>query len=350
MKGQFRPEIVPDPEIVSPSPTTEGEFLDETVYADLYRLVDEEGLPYFVRLNGQGTVELFLVFENIDAFREATTDAVSIEFKTYQNKLLAVIWTLSDPMNPLGFPLSFDIDKEEDRFMALALIGQAETPIHYLAYMDRRVLHIFSESITFSQAEKDWVEGIIRRLYEDEQLDEAPAEEVREGELATIPVSVLSDAILREKGIAYEFRYSEQQNQQEAEEAQALLMNTLQQSLLVVRRHARSEVRESKCTIWAGQDRETITLFVTPDLTTLFQDSRVAEGEANPFTRFLGDIPTYQGSRSDHPLMRGAYPILRYESGQLFHLELDESTQERLSRLFDSVEWSAQMSNPYDKG
>lgn len=347
MKGQFRPEIVPDPQIVSPSPATVGEFLDEADFRDLYRLAGEEGLPYFVRLNGEGTVELFLVFENVEAFSEATSDAVSIEFKTYQNKLLAIIWTLSDPMNPLGFPLSFDIAKEEDRFMALALIGQPETPIHYLSYTDRRVLHIYSETITFSQAEREWVEGIIRRLYEEEQVEEAPAEEVRETELATVPVSVLSDEMLREQGIAYEFRYPGQLQQSEEEEEQALLMNTLQQSLLVVRRHARSEVRESKCTIWAGQDREKITLFITPDLSMLFQDSRITDGEANPFSRFFGDIPSYQGNRPDHPLMRGAYPILRYESGQLFHLELDESTQERLSRLFDSVGWSAQISNPY---
>ncbi|WP_134686462.1 hypothetical protein [Brevibacillus migulae] len=348
MNGPFRPVIIPDPNIQSPGPDTVGQFLEETGFADLYRLAGDEGLPYFVRLNGEGVAELYLVFENIEAFSEATSDAVSIEFKTYQQKLLAIIWTLTDPQNPLGFPLSFDISKEEDRFMALTLIEQAGTPIHYLAYMDQRILHIFSETITFSQEEKTRATGYVRRLYEQDSTDQAPAEEeVKEGELLSIPASVLSDEILLQSGTVYRFRHPRSMGQEEREEAEALLMNTLQQSLLVVRRHARSEVRESACTVWAGQEPEHVSLYITPELHSLFEDIHTADGEANPFTRFLRGIPSFEESKPDTPLKRGAYPILRYDAGQLYHLELEETFQERLLRLAEEAGWQDVSANPY---
>lgn len=347
MMGSYRPKIVPDPVAISPGIATVGEFLDETEYADLYRLVSEEGLPYFVRLNDAGTVELFLVFESVEDFSEATSDAVSIEFKTYRQKLLAILWTLTDPQNPLGFPLTFDIDKDTDRFMALALIEQKETPVHYLCYTDRRILHIFSETITFSQEERKRVEGYIRRLYEKEQVEDMAAreEEIREGELTSIPASSLPDELLRQDGTVYRFQSFAPSEQNEQQELEAHLMNTLHQALLVVRRHARSEVRESKCTIWAGQDPKAISLYVTPDVTALFQD--VAQGEADPFTRFFQEIPAFVESKAETPLIHGAYPILRYESGQLYHLELDESTTQRLRRLYAQFGLSDSSTNPY---
>ncbi|HZG15632.1 MAG TPA: hypothetical protein VE710_11500 [Candidatus Bathyarchaeia archaeon] len=348
MNGPFRPVIVPDPTIHSPGHETVGEFLEETRFADLYRLAGDEGLPYFVRLNGEGVAELYLVFENVEDFSEATSDAVSIEFKTYQQKLLAIIWTLSDPQNPLGFPLSFDISKEEDRFMALTMIEQPGTPIHYLAYMDQRILHIFSETITFSQEEKTRAEGYVRRLFEQDTTDQATAEEeVKEGELLSIPASALTDEILLQGGTVYRFRHPQNWGQEEREEAEALLMNTLQQSLLVVRRHARSEVRESSCTIWAGQEQESISLYVTPELDSLFQDIQAADGEANPFARFFRVIPSFEESKPDSPLQRGAYPILRYDAGQLYHIELDEAFQQRLLRLVEQAGLSDLSPNPY---
>lgn len=122
MSEDFYPVLSPDRALRSPEAATQGEVLDKSAYRDLYELASEAGLPYFARLNGQGEVELYLVFESVDAFVEQTRDAVSVEFKTYQGKLLGVIWTLSDPLQPLGFPLTFDIRQAEQRGMALKML------------------------------------------------------------------------------------------------------------------------------------------------------------------------------------------------------------------------------------
>ena len=132
---------------VSPDEQTQGEILDKEKFHDVYKLVEEDGLPYFARLNGRGEVELYLVFETVDAFSEQTRDAVSVEFKTYQNKLLAVIWTLTDPLQPLGFPLSFDIRAVDERFVALTILQQPFTTLHYLAYENGQMTHIYSEDV-----------------------------------------------------------------------------------------------------------------------------------------------------------------------------------------------------------
>lgn len=345
MAEAYEPQIDPDMTYASPDESTQGECLDPIRFHDLYKLAGEEGLPYFARLNGQGVAELFLVFESVDAFSEQTRDAVSIEFKTYQNKLLAVIWTLSDPLQPLGFPLSFDIHHAEERHMAQRMLGQAATPLHYLAYEEGNLTHIFSESITFSEEEIERANGMIHALFTGEQGELPKEAEVREEETETISALSLSQAVLMEDGAAYVLDYGRMQGTLGEEEAQHLLMRTVQQAVWVMRRHSRSDVRDSAFTVWAAQQGEKLSLVVTPLFSHLFEVIHTSEDEANPFTRFLMTLPAFLHSAEVSPVQIGAYPLLRYEKGRLYHLELDEQMQQRLSELHQQA-FSGEV-NPY---
>jgi hypothetical protein len=341
----FRPVYTPDPSLASPSPATMGEVLDPVRFADLYRLAGEEGLPYFARVNASGDVELFLIFESVDSFSESTRDAVSVEFKTYRNKLLAVIWTLTDPLDPLGFPLAFDIRQAEERYMALRMVEQAETPLHYFAYEEGRLTHIFTEAITFSDEEAARVEEYIRLLYEGRQESLPVDAEVREEVMATIPATSLSEDVLSTEGVAYVLRYDRMRKKYGEEQAQHLLMSTLQQAVWVMRRHSRSEVRSSAFTVWAAEQGEILHLFVTPILSGLFPVVHSSEDESNPFTRFLLALPEFVETWEGSPLSVGAYPILRYAAGKLYHLELNEETQQQLAALF--ARNNPAQANPY---
>jgi hypothetical protein len=343
--SQFRPQISPDSSLASPSAETLGEVLDRDRFADLYRLVEGEGLPYFARVNGEGGVELFLVFESVDAFSESTRDAVSVEFKTYRNHLLAIIWTLTDPLNPLGFPLKFDIKKAEDRYMALQVLEQPETPLHYFAFEDGRITHIYTEAITFTPGEAARAEGYIRHLYDGTEEALPQEAEVREEAIASIPATALADETLTAEGVAYILRYGRMREKLGEDKAQHLLMSTIQQAVWVMRRHSRSEVRSSSFTVWAAEQGELLYLFVTPGLFDLFEVVHTSEDEANPFTRFLFALPEFVETQEGVPLSIGAYPILRYESGKLYHLELDEETQRHLAALHART--LSHSSNPY---
>jgi hypothetical protein len=333
MVQPFRPHISPDPALASPSPRTLGEVLAPDVFADLYRLAAEEGLPYFARLNAAGEVELFLVFESVDAFSESTRDAVSVEFKAYQNKLLAVIWTLSDPQNPLGFPLAFDIKQPEERYMALRMLEQPETLLHYLAYEEGQLTHIFTEAITFGPAEIARVQETIRSLYEGKREALPEETEVREEPIASIPAVSLPDSVLTEAGVGYLLQFERMREQHGREAAEHLLMSTVQQAVWVMRRHARSEVRSSAFTVWVAEHGQLFCLAVTPGLFHLFEVVHTSEDEFNPFHRFLLALPEFVETRELIPLELGAYPILRYDAGKLYHLELDEATQKHLANL-----------------
>lgn len=345
MTELFRPVFRPDETRSSPSAATMGDTLTEAAFSDLYRHVRDEGLPYFTRVNNSGDVELYLVFESIDAFSDATRDAVSVEFKTYRHALLAVIWTLVDPREPLGFPLSFDIKQQDQRYMALRMVEQPELWIHYLSFSDGEITHIYSEASTFSNKEKEQVNQLIRYLFEeqpDEQQKPAQAHEVKEEELISISAATLADDVLEEAGTAYLIDFGRLAAEQGEEGAQALLMNTVQQAVLVMRRHSRSEVRESAFTIWAGEQQGALWLFVTPMLYSLFEVVHSSEDEANPFARFLYALPFYLETVDASPLECGAYPILRYENGKLYHLELDELTATRLAELAKKQEFAAE--------
>ncbi|MGG1659396.1 hypothetical protein [Brevibacillus sp. NRS-1366] len=319
--------------------------MDRVRYHDLYQLVEAEGLPYFARLNGRAEVELYLVFETVDAFSEQTRDAVSIEFKTYQNKLLAVIWTLSDPLQPLGFPLSFDIRSAEERYVALTILQQPFTVLHYLAFEEGQLTHIYSEAIHFSAEEVSRAKDMVRSLYDGNPASMPKAAEVREEETQTIPAMSLPDSVLQEMGMAFILQYKRMLATHGEEEAQHLLMSTVKQAVWVMRRHTRSEVRDSSFTVWAAEQGEQLYLVVTPSLSHLFEVVHMSEDEANPFSRFLMTLPDYVQTEDAAPLRLGAFPLLRYESGQLYHLELDEELQEHLAHLSRQAFPGA--SNPY---
>lgn len=346
MGDAFWPVIMADPTLCSPSEETQGDVLDQQSFADLYQLVKEEGLPYFTRLRADGDVELYLVFESIEEFSEATSDAVSIEFKTYQDKLLAVIWTVTDPIHPLGFPLTFDIKKETDRFMALRMLEQAAVQIHYLSFENDRITHIFTEEATFSAQETERTQGYIRRLYEGKSSNhDAEAEEVKEEPIRSIDADTLAEQVLLEKGVSYSLHYGTLANREGQEAAQNLVMGTVHQAMLVMRRHARSEVRESSFTVWVAQQEETLAVIISPALDHLFAAADTFEEGANPFSRFLQELPEFLETKDVSPLQLGAYPILRYQAGRLFHLELSEETQHHLAHLYEKERSSA--ANPY---
>lgn len=334
MSEDFYPVLSPDRALRSPEAATQGEVLDKGAYRDLYELASEAGLPYFARLNGQGEVELYLVFESVDAFVEQTRDAVSVEFKTYQGKLLGVIWTLSDPLQPLGFPLTFDIRQAEQRGMALKMLEQPRTFLHYLAYVGGELTHIYSEAISFSTAEVERTREMIRSLFEGRSEAIPQEAQVREEETLSIPALSLPDAVLAEEGLAFVFRYRRMVEAHGAEGAQHLLMSTVRQAVWVMRRHARSEVRESSFTVWVAERGELLELIVTPGLSDLFEVVHMSEDEANPFSRFLLTLPEYVETKEVSPLRLGAFPFLRYENGALYQLELDERVQEHLRALF----------------
>lgn len=337
MSELFRPVFLPDATLVSPSSSTMGEVLEPSTFSDLYHHVRDEGLPYFARVNGDGDVELYLVFESIDAFSDATRDAVSVEFKTYKETLLAVIWTLADPKEPLGFPLSFDVKREEERYMALRMVEQPQLWIHYLSFTDGQITHIYSETSTFSAAEKAHVGELISYLYEATPAERtqhtAARHEVKEEELISIPADSLPDDVFEQAGTAYLFDFAKWAREEGEEGAQARLMHTLQQAVLVMRRHSRSEVRESAFTIWAGEQQDVLWLFVTPMLYPLFEVVHASEDEANPFARFFYTLPAYLETVDASPLACGAFPILRYEQGRLYHLELDQAIANRLAAI-----------------
>lgn len=325
----------------SPSAKTVSKALPQEPFADLYKLIRDQGLAYFARINGEGNVELYLVFESIEEFSQSTHAEVYVEFKTYQDKLLAVIWTLDDPRNPLGFPVPFHIQDERERNMALRLIHQPQTWIHYLAYEDNQIIHIYSEAISFPPSEKPRMEGLIRNLYEGGYSGadwtterQQPDEEVRELETESAPVHTLPPDSLDQNGVAYVFDYQKMIDAYGAEEAQMVLMQAVHQAMLVIRRHFRSEVRETTFTIWAAEKTPYFYLFLSPSMADLFDVIHYSEEEENPFSRFLLAIPQFIETREGTPLAYGAYPIMRYEQGRWIHLELDEAFQATLSILF----------------
>ncbi|MCK9909274.1 hypothetical protein MXD81_09040, partial [Microbacteriaceae bacterium K1510] len=157
----------------------------------------------------------------------------------------------------------------------------------------------------------------IRRLYEGTYDEVAPpeAEEVKEVPITTIDGHSLADQDLMANGIAYLLEYGVMLKKHGEESAQNLVMGTVHQAMLVIRRHARSEVRAASFTVWVAQQEATLAVIIAPALYDLFEVVHTSEEETNPFSRFLLPLPEIVETRDVSPLQLGAYPNLRYEAG-----------------------------------
>lgn len=335
MTKHGKPVIIPDPAALPLSLATMGDVLDREAYPDLFRLVEEEGLPYFARLNAQGNVELFLVFDQVETFSQETGDEVHLEWKTYQDKLLAIIWTVSDPIQPLGFPLTFDIKRPEHHFMALRLMEQPSIPLHHLAFQNGMLIHIYSEELRLEEGERERVRLLIDRLASGEYFEETVVrdEEIREEPSVTVSARELPDSVLVETGKGFLIHYENMKQRLGEEQAQTQLMQTVHAATLVMRRHPRSEVRESRFTVWAAERSPYAMIAVTPGLDDLFELIHMSEDESHPFVRFVLALPDFVETQDVQPLRWGAYPIMRYENGKVVHVDLDETIQEKLRDL-----------------
>lgn len=341
-----RPDAPVEPARV-PNEQTVGQRLEPETFSAVYRAVLEEGRTHAALWDG-ASVHLLLVFPDVADFDELVDKALSLGFSQHGSRWIAVVWAEGDPEKPVGFPYTFDVARETDRWLAARLLEQESVWLHHLAHDGAGgLVHIFSERLPLPDDEQE--EG--RRL-----LEAAREATTDEGEPAwsmeTISAAALPDDALTAEGIGYIVDYGALVERDGEEGAQKALMEAVHRALVIVKRHPRADVREATFAVWANaraegpadRPRRVVTLFVAPAPEAWRQDEA-----ADPFLAVLEAWPVFVRRERGVPLATGAYPFVRYAGGRLVHLELDKDARVRLFRLF-AARWPDRP-NPYaDKG
>ncbi|QDX95509.1 hypothetical protein EEL31_13495 [Brevibacillus laterosporus] len=311
----------------SPDVHTSGEVLSIETYVSLYQIVNEEGYPCFGRINEQGVSEIYLVFEDIDAFSQAVEGVSTVEFRTYEEKLLLIVWTKSDAIAPLGFPLSFTPHVTVERTWLHALLEQPNLELFFLAREQGMLVHIFTEILTLSSNERSGVYQMLQELDERTRMSITLSEEI-----ASRPAMELLDELLLQEGEAYDFLYRihMEQNQDKAEH---VLMESLHQALHMLNKHPISHIREADFLIWVYGDEQTFSIYTSPSLRNLYPTQ-----QDDPFRTVFHRFPAFRNIREISPLVEGAFPIFQREAGCCYHLELNDEVQTKLARLFSRID------------
>ncbi|GAB7387479.1 hypothetical protein BSNK01_13160 [Bacillaceae bacterium] len=342
-----------------------GEVLDREKFRLCYDKVYAERERHFALLDKDGNTELYVVFADIDEFAQNVEERVDFTFQVYKERLIGILWTKTDARDPLGFPFIFHLHDERERYRAIRLLEQEKIPVHYLAQNeDGALIHVFSETIAVPLPERQAAaERLEKSCFAGKGIEAAAGDAI-----GTKKASALSEGDLLARGTAYYLDWTALLLRYGEEEAKEKTMDLLSQALLVVMRHPRSDVREGRLIVWAGEKprererdagekRETrgndesaqrflLGIYVTPELTNWFSPPKRGEDE-NPFTRFLLFLPEYLCSATASPLQEGAYPLMEYDGGTLYALELDQAFQEKARSLFASA--FAGLPNPYEK-
>lgn len=330
------------------SKQTVGSILDEHIFSDLYFLIREEGQHYFSREDSLGKIDVLIVFDNIDDFTESSGSNILLECKTYKDRMVFVVWTLTDPQNPLGFPIVFSMNDRVEREQFRRLVEQKQIWIHYLAVEEESLIHIFSEAYTLPQEEKkEWFEQV-KNLMDPNQAEQSKDE--REEPLVKSAMRV-SEKLLLEDGIGYSLDFTSLVNKYGEQQAEERLLESLLHALTSIKNHPSRGVRESAFLLWVEEKREwakdgtearLLTVYMSPPLTELLAVVHDQQVEENPISTGLLSMPEFLVTIQGRPIEEGAYPILEYDQGDVIHLELDEEFQERLSKLHGPDE-----KNPY---
>lgn len=332
------------------SPLTEqtvGQWLDRDLFIDLYQNVWDHGKSYFARMHEEdGQVDLTIVFQNIDDFGESSGSQILIDYKVHKDTFFLIVWTLTDPKNPLGFPVPFKISEQDDLAVLKRIFEQERLWIHYLAIENDHLIHVFSEAYEIPDAEKH---KILNSIDGHQRLEDR-AEREEEEVLVKDADKLLDDQLLSE-GIGYSLDFSSMIKKGDEESAKEKLMSALLQAMMMVKRHPRSAVRESSFLLWVeekrestsrGEDARLMTIYITPLLNELFKVISDDHQGENPFTTVLLGLPEFLTTVQRKPIDHGALPILEYKGGLMMHLGLEEDFIHRLRSLYQG-----EGNNPY---
>lgn len=360
----IKPAVTIDVDRKNPGNETMGESLSSVDFPDIYEKVIEEGQTYFYRVDGKGDISFYVIFDSIDDFSQSTESQVYLDFQMYKTQFITVVWTVSDPQNPLGFPVKFDVHKEEDLFAVIQFLQQSETWIHYLAAGEMQedgagdLIHIYSEAITFSAEDKN--HGAEMIFHCREWTPELEEEDGEDADPTIISAAEIIDDRLRESGTQYLLDYSELiMRAGDEETAKMKAMGALSRILLFFKRHPSSILRDTSFLTWVGEREgenrngektRILSIAVTPALHDLFpEDNRGNLGE-NPFAMFYFSFAEFLRTEESQPLHDGAFPIAKYEAEEIYHIEVDETALEKLFAAHRDTFGSTDEENPYRMG
>jgi hypothetical protein len=325
---------------VSPGSATMGEALNRAAYAHLYRIAEEEGARCFPLMDREGNVELYILFDTIDQFSEQANADVYLEFHQHKKDWIAVLWTVTSPDNPLGYPIPFHTQDDEYRYLAVRFLEQKHIWIHYLAFADEELVHIFSEAIDFAADDKEKAENLLLEAY---YYEEDPEDEGGEMPQETINGQTLDRGLLLESGLSFYLDYAALEKQHGEEGAKESIMGGIYRALWMISRHPNAQARNSSFLIWVGEvegenrsGRMTrlLSVSMSPSLRDIIKVVNLSEDEENPMASLLMSLSEFLKTEEEQPFAAGYLPIIGYHSGTLQHIEWDEASLSRLKRLF----------------
>lgn len=327
------------------SEQTVGNILDKELFPDLYDSVWEDGKHYFSRVDSSGRVDIVIVFQGIEDFAQSSGSQIMLDFKVYKGQFFIVVWTLTDPQNPLGFPVGFNMEDSLEVEQLEKIFEQEQLWIHYLAIEEEELIHVFSEAYEVPHEER---EDCLRRMND---LPTFQLQEDNHEDVLTKGADQLTDEMLLEDGIGYMIDFSSLIGKVGEKQSEERLMSTVLQALTLIKNHPNPAVRASSFLIWIrekrestnqGQESRLITIFMGPALSHLLDLVNDQQMEENPLSSVLLAMPEFLGTVEANPLQEGAYPLIQFDKGKIVHLELDERVQEKLFKLHGGAE-----DNPY---
>ncbi|WP_047151932.1 hypothetical protein [Aneurinibacillus tyrosinisolvens] len=324
---------------ISPEHETMGEPLNRLSFHDIYHAVEEEGIRYFPRLNGAGDVEIYIIYDDIESFGEQAEAQVYLDFSRHASRWIAVLWAVTDPDNPLGYPLQFDTKDETMRYLAVRFLEQESIWIHHLALDNSGLIHVYSEAISFPDDEKEEAKSLLLAAYE-HRVDELEEEEIPERVLSG---SAIHMERLAEEGISFYFDYDAMKNRLGEGGARESVMSSVYRAIWMMRRHPNPEARQAQMLIWVGEkngknrggeDTNLLVVTMSPPLLDVYKIINLSEIEENPLATLFMSITEYQWLEEEHPILSGYFPIIGYEKGELLHIEWDEDSAQKLAAVF----------------
>ena len=326
---------------------TMSELLDQDLYADLYDDVLNEDKRYYVRPDTNNRLDIVISFHTIDEFGKDFRESCQLDFQSYRDRFLLIAWTSSDPKNPLGFPIQFEMNSQEEYEIIDSFLEQDDVAVHYLSTEDDLLIHVYSEVISLSATDKQLARNVIAGIN-----GGLSPQVVEDDSYLTKKANLLTDDQLLQDALGFCLDYSSLVKKYGETVAEEKTMSALMQALAATKRHPRSKARESSFLVWAnentgmtmkGEQAVLLTVYISPPMKEVFELVHDRDQDENPFTKVFLSFPEYLAVVEGKPVYSGAYPLIEYDQGEIYSLDVDEAFQRRLRALCPLED------NPYDE-
>lgn len=304
--------------------------LEPNVHLSLYEYFNAGG-ELLHRANSNGELELLVLINDVEPMILAKAK-LGIEIITAEDNRFSFYLLIFDrDDDPLKLPFIFELNDDIHRYRAAALCEQLEIPLYFLQSIEETIIVNFSKRVIWPEE----IRGSLRKAV-------VTAYNLNNSDPRHILASSLEYEEVVANGWSYQFDVQNLVDKYSEEGVTDFINKVINESVRKIANHKYKGINKGPFLIWmhqrigifgvSGKEKEGIIIFITP-----FYSDRATrvKSEVEPCYDYMSSCTGFIRAEGGNPIYENAFPLYRYEEGELLSIHVDNLFLHKAAALKD---------------